>query len=395
MRPADIYRLHYESAFAHLNPGKPLVLPPSGFGSRVLPAPGSASAPDTAAAIRQTTSSNAAYAAVRSAPEAAHFDRVHPQPAAVKPIIVEVSEPTRSASMTARGSRDAYQRSYIPAQGVGAAPIQDAVSVDANDVPADAKITVAQTSTAKATPKPGTPAWARRFHFGRQTMLVAGALALGIGATSLFFAHPDPHAIALAWGTYKAAMAAHPDRDALPGRTTAGNAPHPTSEIPGTSTSNLSTATQQNAVNPVEAARSTAGITIPHAPNVAPRALTSQDLMPDPQGTSPLGNVSPDALRRPTDFSVQNVTVDSTTTSPVNVYESPIRKPLKALHHPVEPTTDAEPAQAHPAHASEEANPKKNARPTAADVASPAAGKAPAQPAQQVRQDTNGDQKLF
>jgi hypothetical protein len=166
-----------------------------------------------------------------------------------------------------------------------------------------------------------------------------------------------------------------------------------------TSTPNANPATQQNVANPVGVAGSTASnpvvITIPYAPAEAPRALTSQDLMPNPQGASPLGNVSPDALRRPTDLTVQGVTVDPTPTAPANVYESPIRKPLNALHHRAESSNEAEPVQVRPARVSEEASSKKNAHPTAADPAALAAGKNPAQSAQQARQDTNGDQKLF
>jgi hypothetical protein len=300
--------------------------------------------------------------------------------------------------MMAGGSHDGYegyQRLRNATDRKGDTPIEDAVSVEAHDVLSDAKARVKQPSAANVPPRSRTPTLMRRFHFDRQTMLVAGALALGIGGTSLFFVHPDPHAITLAWHTYKAAMAAPSDRGAIAPRASAGNMP------PASSTwaSNAHPASQQNAANPVGVAGSAASnpvvITIPHAPVAAPRALTSQELMPNPQGGSPLGNVSPDALRRPTDLTVQSVTVDPTTNAPANVYESPIRKPLNALHHQAESGNEAQPVQVHPAHLSEGANSKKNARPTATETASPAAGKTPAQSAQQARQDTNGDQKLF
>jgi hypothetical protein len=399
MRPADIYRLHYQSAFARLNPGKPLVLPPSGFGSRVLPAPGPAPARDTTAATPGSNSTDHAYGGVRSTQEAQHFDRLHPQAVAAKPIIVEVTAPVRSAPTTARGARDGYQRSNGSADSAGAAPVQDAVSVDAYDVPVDAKTTFERPPTANPMPKFSTPAWLRGLRLERQTVLVAGALALGVGGTSLFFAHPDPHAVVLAWHTYKAAMATRPDRSVVASRATTGNAKPAPSVVPDTATSNAIAVRQRNVASPVDATRSPArdqvGIAIPHAPAAIPRALTSQDLMPEPQGGSPLGNVSPEALRRPSDLSVQPVTVDPEMTAPANPYESPIRKPLAVLHHRAESNNEGEPVQVRPAHASEEANPKKNARPPAADVAAPAVAKAAAQSAQQARQDPNADQKIF
>jgi hypothetical protein len=410
MRHADILRLHYEYAFARRNPGKPIVLPPNGFGARALPAPAAAPMPETASDTRLTTSERAAtYDSTRPVLDALRVERETTSRFAA-PLIVEMPTPLRpSPTMHAQHvvetneaervelgtpPRDTYQRAFTRADLDAAAPVQNAFKLEAHEdeisrTAATSKHPAAGTDASQGAVRP------RRWRPGRRSVLAVGALVIGIGG----IAHLDPHAIRMAWSTYRAE--AHPIH-----AQNAGRAAQPAAASP----------TVQASAVVANATGSRAGITIPMAPAEPSRALTSQDLMQDGQKAAPLSNVSPESLRAdqvdPTAQRVAEVVVPA---SHVDVYAAPIRKVLDVIHHPpqpvpakpvnenypsqpapAKPVNETTPAKARPERSSEDVARSRNPHSTAADVATPAANNVPARAAQQAKsQDANGDQTLF
>jgi hypothetical protein len=291
--------------------------------------------------------------------------------------------------------RDTYQRTYPDAAYGAASSAQDAVSVELQDVSPSASTSERLAAIAQPSQDAGRP-W--RLRPERQSLLVAGALALGICGTSLYFSHPDLHAVAMAWSTYRAA-AAHPDRTNNAGSTSRTNVAA-AKAVPASGlafpvqTGNATRPVEANAPHPVNSS----GISIPMVSGELPHGLTSNDLMENGQKGSPLSNVSPESLRaRAPDPEAQGVSEVTAPAAPVNVYNAPIRKLLPVIHHSVQAASQPAPVRHRTVRPSDEVSQNGSAHASVSPVATPEVTNVPAQTAEPARsQDANeADQKLF
>jgi len=411
MRHADILQLHYQYAFTRLNPGKPVILPPNGFSGRALPAPGPAPTAETATPIFSATRANERTGADRSAPskpDNSQFTRDSWRSAA--PFVVEVSGTLRPAP-TKRGPRvvervqaesidvpvaprDGYQQVYIHEEYPFPEPVQDAIRVKIHDASPAASTSNHLSTRAKALLN---AAWSSRLPPNRKGMTIAAALAVGVLGTSLYFAHPNVHAIALAWSTYRTAA----NSDHTTAHTKVSDA-KPTATAPSAPATKGTTVEEHGEMaNPTGASVPEANphldIKVPLAPTQPPRALTSKDLMPDEQKNSPLSSVSPESLRTSAaEGTSQGVASATVPASPTSVYDAPIRRVLPVIHHLAQPVPQAARIRANDVSSGDEAAKSKNKQPIAANLSIPAPTLAPVQAPQQVQsKDVNGDQKLF
>jgi hypothetical protein len=410
MRHADILKLHYQYAFARLNPGKPVVLPPNGFGARALPAPTAANTPESAPTVPPPVNPNNrawAYASSRPVPNGAHFETETPRSAA--PFVVEAPKiiqpaPTMRARRVvnrveaegvdlASPQRDVYHRTYAEAGYDVATPAHAGVGVESHEAPLAATTPGDVFAKAKASREKTKTS---RLRSDRQKMMVAAAIALGIGGT-VYFVHPDIRAIAIAWSTYRAA--ANPDGAKNEGRPARSNV---------IAASPMSASGLGGSVQPTDTYRSVGAnvlptgnssrITIPMTPAEPPHALTSHDFVEDVEKGSPLSNVSPEALRtHASDPAAQGVAEVTVPAAPVNVFNAPIRRILPILHHSAPRANPPAPVRPRDVRSGEAVNQARDTHPDAPTAAIPAVSDAPAQPAQPAKsQDANsGDQKLF